>query len=258
MLVYVLTAKQDTGGFYNFSNIRYAAPPVGNSRFNKPQAPAINRSVIQTGNVGRVCPQSIPQWIFEGLAFVTNYTQGLPFNTSEYVGPGFSVTQLPQDGRTTEDCLFVDVVVPEKVLQSAADEPKAPVLVWIHGGGYAEGSKSDYGIPAEIEAKSNDIIFVSINYRLGAFGWLSGPSLQANGVGNAGLYDQAFALKWVQEHIASFGGDPNQVTVIGESAGAGSILLQITVSRRFRRRAISCHVITAPCLLNLRNLVGFL
>jgi len=69
---------------------------------------------------------------------------------------------------------------------------------------------------------------VSLNYRLGAFGWLSGPTFQQNGTANAGLYDQRFALEWVQHHIAKFGGDPNRVTVFGESAGGGSIMHQIT------------------------------
>lgn len=72
------------------------------------------------------------------------------------------------------------------------------------------------------------IIFVSFNYRLGAFGWLSGPTLQSDGTANAGLYDQRLALQWVQDNIHTFGGDPNRVTVIGESAGGGSILHQIT------------------------------
>jgi carboxylesterase type B len=79
-------------------------------------------------------------------------------------------------------------------------------------------------------AQNNDVIFVTINYRLGAFGFLSGPTLQSDGVANAGLLDQHLALEWVQEHISKFGGDPDQVTVIGESAGGGSILHQITVS----------------------------
>jgi carboxylesterase type B len=245
---------QDTGHFYEFSNIRYAAPPTGDFRFKEPQVPATNRSAVQTGSVGRVCPQSIPQWIFEGLAFVANYTQGLPFNTSSYVGLPISVTTLPQDAQTTEDCLFLDVVVPEKLLHTAGNSTrngtKAPVLVWIHGGGYATGSKSDYGIPAEIAADNSDIIFVAINYRLGALGWSSGPSFEAeNGVSNAGLYDQRFALEWVQQNIASFGGDPDQVTVIGESAGAGSILLQITVSKEFKQLVfiLSYHNQPIPC-----------
>jgi len=76
------------------------------------------------------------------------------------------------------------------------------------------------------------VIFVSLNYRLGAFGWLSGPTFQEDGEANAGLWDQRFALEWVQKYICQFGGDPNRVTVVGESAGGGSIMHQITVSRK--------------------------
>lgn len=68
-----------------------------------------------------------------------------------------------------------------------------------------------------------------MNYRLGAFGWLSGPTLQSNGTANAGLHDQRLALEWIQDNIHLFGGDPNRVTIIGESAGGGSIMHQITV-----------------------------
>lgn len=185
---------------------------------------------MQTGNVGRICPQSIPQWVIEGLFFVANYSSGLPFNASAWQSPGISVIGLLQDPRITEDCLFLDVVVHQNVLNSACNGSKAPVLVWIHGGGYAEGSKTDNGVPGKIMAQNNDVIFVTINYRLGAFGFLSGPTLQSDGVANAGLLDQHLALEWVQEHISKFGGDPDQVTVIGESAGGGSILHQITVS----------------------------
>jgi carboxylesterase type B len=121
-------------------------------------------------------------------------------------------------------------MVHQNVLNSARNGPKAPVLVWIHGGGYAQGSKADYAVPAKIMAQNNDVIFVVINYRLGALGFLSGSTVQSDGVANAGLLDQRLALEWVQEHISKFGGDPNQVTVMGESAGGGSILHQITVS----------------------------
>lgn len=220
-----------TGGFYTFSNVRYAAPPTGDLRFRAPQKPSSNRCVVQTGNVGRICPQSLPQWIFEGLSFTANYSSGLPFNASAWQNPGISVIGLLRGPGITEDCLFLDVMVHQNVLNSARNGPKAPVLVWIHGGGYAQGSKADHAVPAKIMAQNNDVIFVAINYRLGAFGFLSGPTVQSDGVANAGLLDQRLALEWVQEHISKFGGDPNQVTVMGESAGGGSILHQITVSR---------------------------
>jgi hypothetical protein len=95
----------------------------------------------------------------------------------------------------------------------------------IYGGGYTAGSKGGSGNPGGLIKASqarggNGIIYVAMNYRLGALGWLAGPTLQAaGGVSNAGLYDQRLALEWVQEHIHKFGGDPSRVTVMGESAG---------------------------------------
>lgn len=96
------------------------------------------------------------------------------------------------------------------------------MLVWIYGGGYTTGDKSalNGGGPSGLIHRSNDsIIYVALNYRLGAFGWLSGPTFQQNGTANAGLHDQRFALEWVQRYIHLFGGDPGRVTVMGESAG---------------------------------------
>ena len=96
------------------------------------------------------------------------------------------------------------------------------MLVWIYGGGFATGDKSSItdGNPAGLIHRSNDsIIYVALNYRLGAFGWLSGPTFQQNGTANAGLHDQRFALEWVQKYIHLFGGDPKKVTVMGQSAG---------------------------------------
>ena len=137
--------------------------------------------------------------------------------------------------RTSEDCLFLDVVVPQKIFENKDEACNAPVLVWIYGGGYTAGSKSDSGNPAGLLTRSESnnadgVIYVSMNYRLGAFGWLSGPTFQENGTANAGLLDQRFALEWVQQYIHLFGGDKNKVTVFGESAGGGSIEHQITVS----------------------------
>jgi carboxylesterase type B len=104
----------------------------------------------------------------------------------------------------------------------------APVLVYIHGGGYTVGSKDIN--PAGLIARSqldNDkgVIFVAINYRLGLYGWLGGAN---DTIPNLGLHDQLLALQWVQQYITLFGGDPDQVTVIGESAGGSSIVFHIT------------------------------
>ncbi|KAK5113500.1 hypothetical protein LTR62_003369 [Meristemomyces frigidus] len=226
-----------TGGFYNFSNIRYAAPPLGENRFTVPKAPAVNRSSVQTGSQGRICPQANPAWLLIAGAYIPQYLAGKTnFTEAEFANLTSSASSggLPaQDPRTTEDCLFLDVVVPEQIFNSRDSGYGAPVLVWIYGGGYTAGSKSDSGNPAGLLARSENnnstgVIYVSMNYRLGAFGWLSGPTFQANGTANAGLYDQRFALEWVQANIAKFGGDPNRVTVFGESAGGGSIMHQIT------------------------------
>ena len=107
------------------------------------------------------------------------------------------------------------------------------ILLPCQGGGYTYGTKELYGNPSGLinSAQTNgDIgfIYVAMNYRVGAFGFLSGPSLQSNGTANAGLYDQRLAIEWVRTHIAKFGGDPNQITIMGESAGGGSVMHQVT------------------------------
>lgn len=99
---------------------------------------------------------------------------------------------------------------------------------------FGDKSGINGGSPAGLLRRSNNgVIYVSLNYRLGAFGFLSGPTFQSysNTTANAGLHDQRFALNWVKQHIHVFGGDPNRVTVFGESAGAGGIMHQITVRR---------------------------
>ncbi|KAI9694223.1 MAG: hypothetical protein M1820_009122 [Bogoriella megaspora] len=218
-----------TGGFYNFSNIRYAAPPLGNLRFAAPQEPDQN-ATVNDGLDGRVCPQAIPSWTGYATQFLAQYL--LTGNSTPPVLPTTNRT-LPPDSRENEDCLFLDVLVPTDIFDSQTNGSKgAPVLVWIYGGGYTEGSKGGSGDASGLIARSrtgtNGVVFVELNYRLGAFGWSSGPSLQANGSANAGLLDQRFALEWVQKHISKFGGDPERVTIIGESAGGGSVMHQIT------------------------------
>ncbi|KAF4547710.1 Carboxylesterase-like protein 3 [Elsinoe fawcettii] len=222
-----------TGRYYNFSNIRFAAPPVGNLRFAAPQAPTRNRGNVQTGQQNRICAQAGPAWSAIAGQFVPRYLGGQrTFNQSSFVTP--PATTPAQDPATNEDCLFLDVFVPDQVFDRRKQRKKVPVLVWLYGGGYTGGSKSGSGSPAGLLDRSRNngqdgIIYVAPNYRLGAFGWLSGPTFQeTGGIANAALYDQRFALEWVQKYIHLFGGDPDQVTVFGESAGGGSIMHQIT------------------------------
>ncbi|KAK4690667.1 hypothetical protein P7C71_g6175, partial [Lecanoromycetidae sp. Uapishka_2] len=101
-----------------------------------------------------------------------------------------------------------------------------PVFLWIHGGGYGIGDAATYDHSILINTANKGYIGISIQYRLGAFGFLSSQDVHDHGVVNAGLLDQHFALEWVQEHICKFGGDPGRVTVGGQSAGGGSVMLQ--------------------------------
>ncbi|KAH7417834.1 carboxylesterase family protein-like protein [Cadophora sp. MPI-SDFR-AT-0126] len=233
--IYRASGFNSTGNFYNFSNVRYAAPPVGDLRFAPPQAPGENRSSVNTGSTSRICPQATPGWLGAALPFLDSLLLGLPFNsTQSYTPPGAnSSSPVPApDPRESEDCLFLDVFVPKGVLTNAGQGFGAPVLVWIYGGGYTFGNKNnDPGglLAASGNSSNGEIIYVSINYRLGAFGFQAGPSFNAEGgVSNVGLFDQRFALEWVQQYIHLFGGDKNRVTIFGESAGGGSTMHQIT------------------------------
>ncbi|KKY23188.1 putative carboxylesterase family protein [Phaeomoniella chlamydospora] len=229
-----------TGQFYNFSNIRYAQPPIGELRWAPPVSPTGRNTTTNDGtSFGPICPQAIPGWIIIAEEFVASYVLGTTdeFNYTSALEAAnkFNATYSPSSG-TSEDCLFLDIFVPKSIFDSSAKRKRsggAPVLVWVYGGGYTEGSKVANGSPAGIikASQANEtegVIVVAMNYRLGAFGWLSGPTFSTNGTQNLGLYDQRLALEWVQEHIGKFGGDPNRVTVIGESAGGGSIFHQIT------------------------------
>ncbi|KAL8951891.1 MAG: hypothetical protein Q9222_002166 [Ikaeria aurantiellina] len=230
-----------SGRTYNFSNIRYAEPPIGNLRFRAPIPPQTANRSVDNGLIGRVCPQAAPAWQAIAQQFDPAYLTGKPFNASDAEAALAAAASNPptNDSRTTEDCLFLDVVVPEQVYSQANQSEKsnegAPVLVWIYGGGYTFGEKTGAGaynpsglIKASQVGGSEGVVYVALNYRLGAFGWLAGPTLQSDGTANAALYDQRLALQWVQKYIHLFGGDPTRVTVFGESAGGGSIMHQIT------------------------------
>jgi carboxylesterase type B len=171
-------------------------------------------------------------WETAAGIFVSDILLSIPFNPSSSI-PTPTATPKP-DPRISEDCLFLDVFVQRQVFESAGLGYGAPVLVWIYGGGYTSGEKALYNpaglLTASGNASNGEIIYVAMNYRLGAFGWLSGPSFQAQGgAANAGLLDQRFSLEWVQQYIGLFGGDKNRVTIMGQSAGGGSVMHQITV-----------------------------
>lgn len=171
--------------------IRYAAAPTGKLRWQPPQAPVTNRSQVLAANALPLrCPQSPP---------AGSYT------------PDF-------DFAGNEDCLFLSVYCPQ-------NKTNLPVYVWIHGGGYGEGQGNLDPSPI-INTNNDNFVGVIIQYRLGAFGFMSSDEVMRYGAVNAGLLDQTFALQWVQSYINLFGGDASRVTVGGESAGGGSVMLQ--------------------------------
>ncbi|KAJ5344448.1 hypothetical protein N7452_002452 [Penicillium brevicompactum] len=210
-------------------------PPVGDLRFRAPAAPKVNRQHIQNGSVPRVCPQAAPVWSGAQTTFVLDYLAGVPFNGSSDISD-YPYTPTKQEASVSEDCLFLDVTVPKKVFDrtKATTDRKnlAPVLVWIFGGGYIAGDKTTNDARGLVQrstiAGHDGVVYVAMNYRLGAFGWLGGDSVNANGTANAALHDQRFALEWVHKNIHLFGGDATRVTVMGASAGGGSIMHQLT------------------------------
>ncbi|THV05587.1 alpha/beta-hydrolase [Dendrothele bispora CBS 962.96] len=135
-----------------------------------------------------------------------------------------SQTVKRQGRQQSEDCLFLNIHVPG----STIPEESLTTIVWIHGGGYIIGSASDFPGSDLITESDRQVVVVTIQYRLGLFGFLAGQEVKDNGALNAGLLDQDFALRWVQAHISKFGGDPTRVTIWGERAG--SVLQQVVAN----------------------------
>lgn len=181
-----------------FRGIPYAAPPVGDLRWRPPQAVVPWEGVRRATSFGSICPQP-----------------DNPVPTFRRIGGGNDVTE-------SEDCLFANVWTP--AVPAAAE--KLPVMVWIHGGYYTVGFGSEANYEPFNLARRG-VVIVTFNYRLGPLGYFAHPDLSAESPdhvsGNYGLMDQAFLLQWVQRNIQAFGGDPGNVTVFGQDAGAGSI-----------------------------------
>ncbi|KAK4205450.1 Alpha/Beta hydrolase protein [Triangularia verruculosa] len=148
-----------------------------------------------------------------GPAMTTNYPPAMADSRLP------AVVNFTESVLGNEDCLFLNVFAP-------TNAKKLPVLVWLHGGGYGLGSAASFDFSYIAQTVNNGFITVVIQYRLGAFGFLSSAELVKNGgVPNAALHDQRFALQWVKKYIDRFGGDPDQVTISGGSAGGGSVML---------------------------------
>ncbi len=182
-----------------FLGIPYAAPPTGNLRWRPPQPPA--------------------EW--RGIRDGTRFAPSCPQPPSPFAPPGpFS-----------EDCLYLNVYTPNRdadhPLLGSGDEDGLPVLVWIHGGGLTEDAGRNYD---GSKLATDGTVVVTINYRLGALGFLGHPALAlrpGGPAGNYGLMDQQAALRWVRDNIARFGGNPHNVTIAGESAGGLSVLAHL-------------------------------
>lgn len=189
----VLVGESD-GQVLAFKGIPFAAPPVGELRWRPPAPPAAWSSPRPAAEFGAICPQ-------EGA-------------------PRFSATGA-RLAEPSEDCLTLNVWAP-------ANAKGAPVAVWIHGGGNTGGSAVSRFYDGAAFAKDG-VVLVSIQYRLGLLGFFAHPALQTGEAGDAnfGLLDQIAALKWVQRNIKAFGGDPAQVTVMGESAGGEDVMALI-------------------------------
>jgi para-nitrobenzyl esterase len=190
----VVQGTVEPSGVHSFKGIPYAAPPVGDLRFKEPQPVVSWQGIRKTQAFG---PRAMQLPIYSDMKFRS-------------------------DGMS-EDCLYLNVWAP-------ASGSHLPVLVYFYGGGFVCGDGSEYRYDGESMAKRG-VVAITVNYRLGVFGFLSHPDLTKESVhhasGNYGLLDQHAALEWVQQNIAAFGGDPGRVTIAGESAGSISVCAQM-------------------------------
>jgi para-nitrobenzyl esterase len=205
-----------------FLGLPYAAPPVGDLRWKAPEPVAKWKDTRDATKFGAHCAQGR---VFDDMVF--------------------------QDSGPSEDCLFLNVYVPA----NATDKSKLPVMFWIHGGGYAGGASSEPRHNGDF-LPLKGVVLVTINYRLGVFGFLVTDELakEANGsAGNYGLMDMVAALQWVNANIKNFGGDPGNVTIFGESAGsfAVSTLMASPMAQGLFHRAIGESGAAFPSGINL-------
>jgi para-nitrobenzyl esterase len=202
-------------GLYVFKGIPYAAPPVGKLRWMPPQPPESWSGVRPAKEYGSISPQNV-----------------MPVDANVPGMPDFS-KELQDEG-----CLFLNVWTP------GLDDARRPVIFWIHGGAFIIGAGTEPFLENGKLVRRGDVVLVSINYRMGAFGFINLKEITDGKIpatGNEGLLDQIAALNWVHDNIAVFGGDPDNVTVAGFSAGGMSIgcLLGMRLARGKFHKAIN-------------------
>ncbi len=207
-------------GIHKWLGIPYADPPIEKLRWK--------------------APRNVSSWdkVYEATSFASPCVQ----IQSSLTGAGLA---KPGDIVGNEDCLYLNIYAPAYIINSVPNENnKLPVMVWIHGGGNTSGMTSEYN-PQKLVASQN-VIVVTISYRLGIFGWFSHPELRnrSNGLdasANFGLLDQIKALEWLRNNIENFGGDKNNITIFGESAGGQNVIaLYVSpIAKGLFHRAIS-------------------
>ncbi|XP_043953101.1 neuroligin-2a isoform X2 [Gambusia affinis] len=195
------------GPVEQYLGVPYATAPIGDRRFQPPEAPGSWQEIRNATQFAPVCPQNVhgvlpeimlPVWFTDNLDVAAGYIQN-----------------------QSEDCLFLNIYVPTE--DDIRDRRKKPVMLFIHGGSYMEGTGNMFD--ASVLAAYGNVIVVTMNYRLGVLGFLSTGDQSAKG--NYGLLDQIQALRWLNENIGHFGGDPERITIFGSGAGASCVNLLI-------------------------------
>lgn len=222
-----LIRGQRADGVHSFKGIPYAAPIEGINRWLPPRPPALPAGTLDATRFGPSAPQAVP-------------------SAPEWLMPKAGAAMMRMMGGLTDPgpgCLSLNIWTPglKAAAEKETSQEKLPVIVWIHGGGLASGGSSVPGTDGARLAKRGRVVVVSVNYRVGGIGFLAGDGLFDDDVlaGNRGFMDIVAALEWVRDHIGGFGGDPGNVTVVGQSAGGTCVwaLLASPASEGLFRRA---------------------
>ncbi|KAM5443101.1 hypothetical protein MferCBS31731_001976 [Microsporum ferrugineum] len=212
-LDYATVVGSSVLGVDSFKGIPYAQPPVGKLRLKPPQPITTNLGTVKATGIPRACPQMYLS------------SDNIP---EDIVGRFINTPFFQAVTNAGEDCLTINVQRPS----SATPNSKLPVVFWIFGGAFELGSTQLYdgtSLVLRSMAQRRNIIYVAVNYRVGGFGFMPGSDIKKDGSANLGHLDQRLGLQWVADNIAKFGGDPEKVTIWGESAGSISVFNQMTM-----------------------------